>query len=221
MDFAFRMREAANPQFRAFLRRPFVTQLAASRLPIAKFRYYIIQDNLFLEDMVEARRVMLSRAHSRYRSKLAGLLKSMHRFELLNRRQAVSRKTGITASSMQRSHRSPTTLAYTSFLIRVAATGSLGESLSASLACPWTYAELGQRYSRSAAMRHPIYGPWLAIYQSKAMNQWLEELKSIINAFAAGATPRMRRRMIHHFVTGCKFECMFWDMAFKMETWRY
>ncbi len=221
MDFAIRLRKAANPQFKAFQHRPFVTQLAAGRLPIARFRYYIIQDNLFLEDMAEARRLMLSRAPSRYRPTLGRLLASMHRFELLNRRQAVSRKLGITRSTMRRSHRSPTALAYTSFLIRIAATGSLGESLSASMACPWTYAELGQRHTRSAAMRHPIFGPWLAIYQSNAMNQWLEQLKSIINGFAAGTTPRIRRRMIHDFVTACKFECMFWDMAYKMENWRY
>ncbi len=221
MDFTPKMKRAADRQFNSFLHRPFVTELAAGKLPIAKFRYYIIQDNLFLDDMVEARRIMLSRAPRRYRSHLSRLLKSMHRFELLNRRRAVSRKVGITVSKMRRSHRSPTGLAYTSFLIRIAATASLGESLSASMACPWTYAELGQRYARSAAMRHPIYGPWLKIYQSEAMNKWLDELKSVINKFAAESTPRIRRRMIHYFVTGCKFECMFWDMAYKKEMWRY
>ena len=215
------MRKEANPQFRDFLRHRFVTELGSGRLPLAKFRYYIIQDNLFLEDAVEARRLMLSRTPQRFRSSIDVLLKSMSRFELLSRRQAVAQKLNITAATMRQTHRSPTTLAYTSFLIRKAATASVGQALAAMMACPWTYAELGERYLGSPVMRHPVYGRWLAIYQSEAMNRWLEELKLIINKVAASVSLKTKRQMTDDFVTACKFECMFWDMAYGMEKWPY
>jgi len=213
------MREAADHEFRAFLKRPFVTELGAAKLPLNKFRYYIIQDNLFLEDATKARRLMSARAPLRLRTNLDRLLKSMNRFELFSRRQAVSKRLGITTRSMRQAHRSPTTLTYTSFLIRTAATATVGETLAAMMACPWTYAELGTRYANSPAMKHRIYGPWLAIYQTQAMNSWLEELKNIIDNVSAEA--RIKHRMIHYFVTACKLECMFWNMAYRMEKWPY
>ena len=221
MSFSSKMREAAATQFKVFLKRPFLTELAAGKLPLTKFRYYIVQDNLFLEDAAVARGLMLKKAPRALRTDLGHLLTSMNRFELLSRRTAVSRKLGITSSSMRRAHRSPTTLAYTSFLIRTTATASIDESLAAMMACPWTYAEMGERYAKSHAMNHPIFGPWISIYQSQAMTGWLEELKAIINKQSSAATPRIRRRMSHLFVTGCKFECMFWDMAYQMEKWPY
>jgi thiaminase len=51
------------------------------------------------------------------------------------------------------------------------------------------------------------------------MNSWLEELKNIIDKIPA--QQRIKRRMIHNFVTACKLECMFWDMAYRMEKWPY
>jgi thiaminase/transcriptional activator TenA len=215
------MRKAAGSQFQDFMKRPFLTELASAKLPLAKFRYYIIQDNLFLEDSTAARRLMLNRAPRRLRSDLHRLLESMNRFELFTRRQAVSRKLGITAASMRTAHRSPTTLVYTSFLIRTAVMASVDESLAAMMACPWTYSEMGERFAESKAMKHPIFGPWLTIYQSQAMNRWLDELKAIIDKRASIASPRVQRRMLHMFITGCRLECMFWDMAYRLEKWPY
>ena len=213
------MRETADKQFRDFLKRPFITELGLGKLPLAKFRYYIIQDNLFLEDATQARRLMAAKAPRRLRANLDRLLKSMNRFELFSRRQAVSKRLGITASTMRQAHRSPTTITYTSFLIRTAAIATVGESLAAMMACPWTYSELGEKYANSIAMKHPIFGPWLTIYQTPAMNSWLEELKNIIDKIPA--EQRIKRRMIHNFVTACKLECMFWDMAYRIEKWPY
>jgi thiaminase/transcriptional activator TenA len=219
MKLSSMMRETADKQFRDFLKRPFITELGLGKLPLAKFRYYIIQDNLFLEDATQARRLMAAKAPRRLRANLDRLLKSMNRFELFSRRQAVSKRLGITASTMRQAHRSPTTITYTSFLIRTAAIATVGESLAAMMACPWTYSELGEKYANSPAMKHPIFGPWLTIYQTPAMNSWLEELKNIIDKIPA--EQRIKRRMIHNFVTACKLECMFWDMAYRMEKWPY
>ena len=213
------MRETADKQFHDFLKRPFITELGQGKLSLAKFRYYIIQDNLFLEDATQARRLMAAKAPRRLRANLDRLLKSMNRFELFSRRQAVSKRLGITASTMRQAHRSPTTITYTSFLIRTAAIATVGESLAAMMACPWTYSELGEKYANSPAMKHPIFGPWLTIYQTPAMNSWLEELKNIIDKIPA--EQRIKRRMIHNFVTACKLECMFWDMAYRIEKWPY
>lgn len=213
------MRETADKQFHDFLKRPFITELGQGKLSLAKFRYYIIQDNLFLEDATQARRLMAAKAPRRLRANLDRLLKSMNRFELFSRRQAVSKRLGITASTMRQAHRSPTTITYTSFLIRTAAIATVGESLAAMMACPWTYSELGEKYANSIAMKHPIFGPWLTIYQTPAMNSWLEELKNIIDKIPA--EQRIKRRMIHNFVTACKLECMFWDMAYRIEKWPY
>jgi len=219
MKLSSMMRETADKQFRDFLKRPFITELGQGKLSLAKFRYYIIQDNLFLEDATQARRLMAAKAPRRLRANLDRLLKSMNRFELFSRRQAVSKRLGITASTMRQAHRSPTTITYTSFLIRTAAIATVGESLAAMMACPWTYSELGEKYANSPAMKHPIFGPWLTIYQTPAMNSWLEELKNIIDKIPA--EQRIKRRMIHNFVTACKLECMFWDMAYRMEKWPY
>jgi thiaminase/transcriptional activator TenA len=219
MKLSSMMRETADKQFRDFLKRPFITELGLGKLPLAKFRYYIIQDNLFLEDATQARRLMAAKAPRRLRANLDRLLKSMNRFELFSRRQAVSKRLGITASTMRQAHRSPTTITYTSFLIRTAAIATVGESLAAMMACPWTYSELGEKYANSPAMKHPIFGPWLTIYQTPAMNSWLEELKNIIDKIPA--EQRIKRRMIHNFVTACKLECMFWDMAYRIEKWPY
>lgn len=198
-----------------FLTHPFLVELSQGRLPKKKFVYYILQDNLFLRDMDQARRILVSK-HDSKDSKLVGqLIDSAYRYELRGRRDLIIRKLRLREQQVEMA---PTTLAYTSYLIRLACTASFEEALAALTPCPNLYTLIGERYAECHAAKHPVYGDWLAIYSSPPMKRFTESLTTILDKVAS-KTKSQREAMMQSYLTACRLETRFFDMAYSLETW--
>jgi len=195
-----------------FLNHKFLQEISKGKLPIKKFTFYIQQDNIFLKDMDTARRAMASRK-SEHAKKLGELIASVYRHELRARRNLITKRLELTEVES-----APTTLAYGSYLIRLAYQETFEEAFAALIPCPRLYTMIGERYTKCAANKHPLYGKWLSIYSSKEMKQWTGQMLRVLDR-AAGKNPSKERVMTKSYITACRYEVKFFDMAYNMEGW--
>jgi len=210
--FSEEIQEQTAVYTKKFLSHPFLQEISQAKLPIKKFAFYIQQDNIFLNDMDDARRVLASRK-SEYAKKLGELIASIYRHELRARRDLITKRLELEKEVES----APTTLAYTSYLIRLAYQGTFEEALAALIPCPRLYTMIGERYAKCPANKHPLYGKWLAIYSSKEMKEWTRQMLEMLDK-VAGENP-LEKVMAKCYITACRYEIKFFDMAYNMEGW--
>ena len=137
MSFADDIELRALPLRRAILAHPFITGVGDGTLDAAKFRYYVMQDYVYLIDYSRVLALAAARAPDlETMGWFAGLLD-----ETLNTEMELHRgycaEFGITRPELEATEAAPATLAYTSFLLKVAHQGSFGELVASLLPCQW------------------------------------------------------------------------------------
>ena len=217
MTLTHQLYAAAAPVWRQSLAHPFVRSLGDGSLPLENFRFYMRQDYVFLIEY--SRLVALAAAK-------APSLETMARFATLldatlNREMALHREfaaeCGITAEELAATEAAPTTRAYTSHLVRVAALGDLAETLAALLPCQWGYAEIGQTLARRGKpVDAPFYAKWIEMYASEEFASLAAWLRALLDSYAGKTDPE---RLVETFCRSARYEYLFWDMAYRLEEW--
>ena len=97
---------------------------------------------------------------------------------------------------------------------------SLGEAIAAMSPCPCSYLELAERLISSEGMeKHSIFKEWCSFYASEESKKTVNYLIAILNKAAKKASTGQKKLMREHFIVSSKYEYLFWDMAYKMESW--
>jgi len=101
----------------------------------------------------------------------------------------------------------------------VARGGTLGELVAAVLPCYWIYGETGKRLFRSRPAKPKIYRQWIETYASEAFWQPVREQIRLMNRLAAMASPADKKRMVELFILSSRYEYLFWEQAYRLESW--
>ncbi|MEM6337024.1 MAG: thiaminase II, partial [Bacteroidota bacterium] len=115
----------------------------------------------------------------------------------------------------------PNNAAYQNHMIATAQRGSLVEAVAALTPCPWLYIELGQHLQAefgAPSDDHP-YADWLRTYADPGFNDYMTNLLERLERFAEGADKAARDRAKAAFVTSVRYEWMFWEQAWTLQTW--
>lgn len=115
---------------------------------------------------------------------------------------------------------SPTCRAYTSYLLSLLATGGYAEAAAGVLPCYWVYKDVGDELRTLAGPLddHP-YADWIALYSDPAFAEQVQRARGIVDRLGASADDAAAGRMVSAFVTASRYEWMFWDAAWRRETW--
>lgn len=217
MNLSERLYQAAAPIWQKTLTHPFVIGLGEGTLPLENFRFYMCQDYVFLIEYSRLLALATAKAPDLdTMGRFAGLLDVT-----LNREMALHREfaaqCGIDAATLVTTNPAPTTYAYTRHLVRVAALGDLAEIVAALLPCQWGYCDIGQTLARRGKpAATPFYSQWIDMYASAefaALAQWLREL---LDSLVATTN---EEQLIEIFCTSARYEYLFWEMAYHMESW--
>ena len=135
-----RLRGAAAPIWDRCLAHPFVTGLGDGSLPVEKFRYFMLQDYLYLLDYarVFALGVVKARDPELMRAFAANVDATLNGETNLHR--AYMKRLGITEDQVLSVQPALDNLSYTNYMLSVAHTGTTAEIVAAILACSWSYA---------------------------------------------------------------------------------
>lgn len=213
-----RLHDAAAPVWEACLRHPFVTGIGDGTLDMEKFRYFMLQDYLYLFDyarvfalgVVKARDPELMRVFAANVDAILGGEMKIHR--------AYMKRLDITEEQVFSIKPALANLSYTNYMLSVAQTGGPMEIVASILACSWSYAEIGQALAAiPGAAEHPFYGEWIRGYASEEYTATNQALIELMDSLAADAGEEQLAYLTDVFVNCSRYELGFWDMAWDVQ----
>lgn len=203
---------------RRILDLPFNRELAEGTLSDERFRFYILQDALYLAEY--ARALALAAARSPDVGAVVRFAKAAEGAIMVERRlhEGFFAKFGIGREEVAQTEPSPTCFGYTNFLLAVAQTGSYEALIAAILPCFWVYWEVGNDIARRARPDNP-YRAWIDTYADPVFGAAVESVIAIVDHAAAEAANGTRAEMMNTFRRSTQFEWMFWDSGYRRERW--
>ena len=218
MTVSQRLYEAARPIWTQCLSHPFVNGIGDGTLEVEKFRYFMLQDYLYLFDYarVFALGVVKARDPDLMRTFSANV------DTILNGEMAIHRgymaRLGISEEQVLAVQPALANLSYTNYMLSAAFAGGPAEIVAAILACSWSYAEIGQALAaRPGAADHPFYGEWIRGYASAEYDRTNRALIDLMDRLAGGCPEEEYRRLEEIFVVCSRYELGFWDMAWRLD----
>ncbi len=206
------------PVHARILRHPFVTGLTDGSLPMDSFAHYVWQDALYLRDYARALALVAAKASddasvAMFAAHAQGAVeveKQLH--------AGFARELSVAYPAAFAQPPSPTTVAYTSYLLRVCALGEFTAALAAVLPCYWIYAEVGAALlSRSSPQ--PLFARWIETYGGDEFAATVADVLEAVDRAGETAGPAQVAAMREHALITAKYEWMFWDAGLRRETW--
>ena len=197
---------------------PFFEGLTDGSLDRDAFRFYIVQDALYLVDYARALSIAAAKApetetmliFSRNATQAIEVERSLH--------DAFFREFGLTEMEVRATPQAPTNRAYTSYLLSVGYAESFTQGLGALLPCFWIYWEVGKALLERGSP-DPLFRRWIDTYGGDEYGETVQTVLDVTDRLGADLAPSERRRMTEHFVQTSRYEWMFWDMGYRREAW--
>lgn len=212
--------QEAQPIFARILDHPFVRGLGDGSLPREKFRFYLCQDYVYLIAYCRVFALAAAKADDLETMRMfSTLLEETLHTEMDIHRQYAAR-FGMAPEELERTEPAPVTASYTAFLLQEAYAGTLVDIIAAVLACQWSYHEIALRLK--AAGNSPAdspYNAWIDAYASDEFGRLVRWLRDKLDALTAHASEAEKARLRDLFVTGFRFEYLFWEMAWQEARW--
>jgi thiaminase (transcriptional activator TenA) len=218
-NFSEQLRSRAGRIWRAIEGHAFLRELQAGTLPMNRFTYFILQDYVYLLDFAQvlcqggakSPNLETLELFARHAVGAVEVERSFH--------ASFGKTLGLSRKQLEAVPKGPITQAYIGHLQSVARSGSLGEVVAAVLPCYWIYGEVGRRLYRSRPQRPKIYREWIETYAGEPFWRPVREQIQLMNTIGAAAGSREKKLMTEHFVLSSRYEFMFWDQAYRLESW--
>jgi thiaminase (transcriptional activator TenA) len=204
--------------YTAILAHPFIKGLTDGTLPAESFAFFVVQDGLYLKQYASALAAVASRApqapamrmFARHAADAVAVEQELHS-QLLP-------ALGISAAEAAAAEPAPTNLAYTSYLLATIRGGTYAEGVGAVLPCYWIYWEVGRELLRLGSP-DPRYQRWIDTYGGDEFGEVVRDVIAEADVVGSLLSPYERALVRRHFRTTSRYEWMFWDMAYRRETW--
>lgn len=217
MTFSDQLQDAGAPIFEQVLDHPFLNELAAGTLSRDVFSFYVVQDVIYISEFVKIVSAVAARAPRRVDTaalcRRIGAIAAEHELHEHLAGELDIDDEVITATGAQ-----PTTRAYLDYLTATVQTRGFLEGLGATLACPLVYWHVG-RALMEAGSPDRLYQAWIERYGGPIAVDNMPLWFDIADRAGAAAGEQDRAVAAERFVTGCRYEWMFWDAAYRRHTW--
>lgn len=217
------LREACDPIWRSLHEHPFITELAEGKLPLDTFRFFLEQDDLYLEEY--ARCLAMGAAKSRTERELRYFTTDLNQVldaELPSNRALLAEVTRLGAEDRGGAlAMAPANVAYTSYMQSLALRGGPLEIMASLLPCAWSYVEIATALRERTDLDHPVFGGWIGYFSLPANVEMVADMRRDFDALVAEeVTTETRREEIGRiFATSSRLERGFWEMAYTLEQW--
>ncbi len=214
MAFSEELWSSIEDVYNHILAHDFINELQQGTLKKERFQFYIQQDALYLQDFGKALARLAAKARTpqqledfaHFAEGTASVERALHR--------EFFQQFGIE----EESRKSLTCFTYTNFLLATCSNANYEVGIAAVLPCFWIYREVGNHIYANAVTDNP-YQAWIDTYSGEEFSNLVDKAISITDDVASRASPDTRQEMIDAFIYSTKLEWMFWDSAYRMETW--
>lgn len=216
--FAADLWSAGASTYAEIVTHPFLTGLTSGTLDRAAFRYFVIQDSHYLRAYARALALTAARATTDEASQMF----AAHAADAIAVEQDLHTRLladlGLDPADVDATPAGPATVAYTSYLLAVCATGSYAEAVATVLPCYWIYRDVG-RTLLARSSPDPTYATWIATYGSVEFDAVVEAVIAEVDRLGPEVGPAERARCRAHFAATTRYEWMFWDAAHQQLEW--
>jgi thiaminase (transcriptional activator TenA) len=216
-------REASTTIWTALHRHPFITELSEGTLPLDKFRFFLEQDDFYLEEY--ARCLAMGAAKARSERELRYFTVDLNQVldaEIPSNRSLLAQMIDLGAEDRGGSlAMAPANVAYTSYLQSLSFRGGPLEIMASLLPCSWSYVEIATALQERTETTHPVYGGWIAYFTRPENVEMVANMRRDFDALVLEeATTEARRHEIAQiFAMSSRLERSFWEMAYTFEQW--
>ena len=219
MSFSRELKTKASKVWEEGYRHPFVQELGMGTLDREKFKFYLLQDYLYLLQYAKVFAIgaiksdteeLMTRFSTIQYSILANEM-NIHREYMtgfgITREEALSVKPSLFNN------------AYTANMIAIGQTGGLAELIAAVFPCAWTYADYAKRLKDQYAdtLNKNFYKTWIENYSNAEFSDSFEWFYDTLDDLVSNMTDKQRVKIAEIFVSSVEFEYLFWDMAYKQQ----
>lgn len=214
MKFTDHLWNTAAPVFDKIIAHPFNQELRLGTLPVEKFKFYIYQDSLYLADFARALATAGTKADTS--GQLLEFLLFAQNAILVERvlHESYFREYNIDLNS----GKAPGCFAYTHFLLSTTAFESFETAVAAILPCFWIYKKVGDDIYANQSTPNP-YQNWIDAYAGEDFAASVNKVLDICNTLADQASEATRQKMTQAYLTASRLEYVFWDSAYRLESW--
>ena len=218
MKVSQRLYDSTKNIWRLYLTHPFIRKLKDGSLDITKFRRFMLEDYLYLFEYVKVFAIGLSKTKDFDLMKMfAESIDAILNHEM-DIHRAYMKRIGISDDEVKNFRPSLNNTSYTSYMLSIAQAGDVIDTVTAVLACSWSYAEIGYyTASDENALNHEFYGQWIKGYSSKEYQDTNNMLINLLDNITKDITEEKYKRLEEIFVNCSMYEKYFWDMAWGEE----
>ena len=207
-----------EPIFAATLAHPFVIGLTDGSLDEDAFAQYVAQDVHYLRDYARALAIVGAKAptladtamFARHAAEVFDVELALH--------STLLPELGLDTAALDEAPPTPTTQAYTSYLVATAYSESFADGLATVLPCYWIYAEVGAALLKRGSS-DPRYQRWIDSYSGDEFAATVAQVLDMADRTGPTLTPAQETTARGHFTTTARYEWMFFDAAYRQETW--
>jgi thiaminase (transcriptional activator TenA) len=216
-SFSRRLWDSAADVFEKIVEHPFIVGLVDGELDHGCFVQFLEQDRHYLEAYARSLNLLAVKSPrpewSRMFTRHAGDAIAAEEELQVQLLEALGSAVGDDVTSP-----TPTTFAYASHLIANCYDGSFLEGLATVLPCYWVYAEVGN-VLQAATSTDPIYAKWIDSYAGAEYTAVVASVLDVADELGGQLGDVERRRCTQLYRIGTRLEWMFWDAAYRRETW--
>jgi len=210
--------ESVKDIWESYYSHPFLEELGKGTLDISKFRFYMIQDYLYLLDYAKvfAFGVIKSKDEDVMRN-FAQMVHHTLDGEMKIHKSYMER-LGITKEEVENAKPALANTSYTSYMLAVGEGQGVLELLVSILSCAWSYQEIGAHLAKiPGALEHPLYGEWVQGYTGEEYVGGTKDIIELVDKLGKDCTEVEINNLKDIFIRCSRYEYLFWDMAYKKE----
>ncbi len=200
------------------LSHPFIQGLTDGSLDEEAFRFYVIQDALYLRDYArglallgaktpEDRWLMMFVEHAR---DVIVVERSLH--------ESFFKDWRLRDEDVYSTPMAPNNLLYTSYLLKTAYERPFPETLGCFLPCYWIYGEVGKELEKRGSPKE-LFRRWIQTYSSDQYASIVRQVIEVMDQVVKGLNDGDLKSIRKHFIVTSKMEYLFWNMGFHKQTW--
>ena len=219
MSFFERLKTAASAEWRAYTEHPFTNAMADGSLAEAAFRYYLVQDYLFLIEFARAYALAIYKSPglADMREQAAGLSAILDVEMDLHVKLCAG--WGLSPADIEQAPPAVEMLAYTRYVLDAGMRGDLLALKVALAPCVIGYAEIAARLAVRPGADAPAnpYRVWIAEYAGAPYQQVAAHARAQLDDLAGRyATPAREAELIAIFREATRLEADFWEMGWRV-----
>lgn len=219
MKVSKRLLDATKEIWEEYYSHSFTNGISDETLDIEKFKFYMIQDYLYLIDYAKVFALGVAKATDlETAQRFAKALDLIYNGEMDIHRGYMQR-LGISLEEAENTPVAIDNASYTAYMLKVAYEEGIAEIATAILSCAVSYEYIARDIANKNpdAVNNEFYGEWVRGYANDQYAEENRELEELVDRLAKNYTEEQIQNLIKIFVNCSRYEKMFWDMSWEMK----